>query len=360
MQDPQLIDQPAAVREGEALPMARLDGYLRARLPELTGPLEVQQFGGGFSNLTYLLRFGERELVLRRPPFGAQIRGGHDMEREYRLLSILHPVYGKTPRPLLVCADPAVLDAPFYVMERVTGVILRRRAPAGLDLGPERMGNICHALVDTLVELHAIDYARVGLSELGKPQGYTARQVAGWTTRYANARTEPIPELERTAEWLAAHLPPEQPPTLIHNDYKYDNVVLDPAELTTIRAVLDWEMATLGDPLTDVGTTLGYWSEPGDPQILRDFGLTSLPGNLDRRAWVERYAAGSGRDTSAIVFYFVYGLFKNATICQQIYARFRRGATADPRFAGLIHMVRAFGALAAQAIERDRIDRLFP
>lgn len=358
MGNEQLVDQAAAVRPGETLPAERLGTFLRAELPDLAGPLEIRQFPGGFSNLTYLLRFGERELVLRRPPFGANIRGGHDMQREFRILGGLLPVFPKVPRPLLYCDDRAVLDAPFYVMERVGGVILRNRLPRGLALTPEQQRGVCLALIDTLVALHLIDYTAAGLGDIGKPAGYTARQVAGWTTRYHNARTDDVPDLEHAAVWLAAHLPPETPPTLIHNDFKYDNVVLDPANLTQIRAVLDWEMATIGDPLTDVGTTLAYWSEPGDPRLLREFGITSLPGNLDRDAWVARYAEQSGRDMSQIVFYFVYGLFKNAVICQQIYARYRQGQTADPRFASLIEMVRAFGSMAASAIERDRISSL--
>jgi aminoglycoside phosphotransferase (APT) family kinase protein len=359
MNDQPYLDQPTAVRPGEALPAERLEAYLRTSLPDLDGPLIVEQFPGGFSNLTYLLRFGERALVLRRPPFGANIRGGHDMGREFRILSGLITTYPKVPRPLLACDDSEVIGAPFYVMERVAGVILRNRVPAQLELTPDVMRRLCLALIDTFVELHAIDYAAAGLSEIGKPAGYVARQVSGWSTRYANARTDDVPELEQASAWLAAHLPPETEATLIHNDFKYDNVILDPQDVARIVAVLDWEMATLGDPLTDLGTTLAYWMEQGDPAPLRQFGLTSLPGNLDRRQWVARYAERSRRDVSNILFYFVYGLFKNAVIVQQIYARYRKGATQDQRFAGLIHMVRAYGQLAARAIERGRIDDLF-
>ena len=359
MHDQPFLDQPATVRPGEELPAERVEAYLRARLPDLAGPLAVEQFPGGFSNLTYLLQFGDRQLVLRRPPFGANIRGGHDMGREFRILSGLITAYSKVPRPLLACGDPEVIGAPFYFMERVTGVIIRNRVPPHIDLSPDVMQRLCLSLIDTFVELHAIDYAAAGLGEIGKPAGYVARQVGGWTTRYANARTDDIPEIEQVAAWLVAHLPPASDATLIHNDYKYDNVVLDPRDLSRIVAVLDWEMATLGDPLTDLGTTLAYWMEEGDPAPLRLFGVTSLPGNLDRRRWVARYAERSGRDVSNVLFYFVYGLFKNAVIVQQIYARYRKGATQDQRFADLIHMVQAYGQLAARAIERGRIDRLF-
>jgi aminoglycoside phosphotransferase (APT) family kinase protein len=352
-------DQPAAVRQGEELPAERLEGYLRGRLPDLGGPLAVAQFPGGYSNLTYLLRFGERELVLRRPPFGANIRGGHDMGREFRILRGLSGAYPKAPRPLLFCDDPELLGAPFYVMERVQGVILRDRA-ATAPIAPELMRRICLALIDTLAELHAIDYAAAGLGDLGRPAGYVARQVSGWSARYAAAQTDAIPELDLAAAWLAANMPPERDGTLIHNDFKYDNVVLDPDDPARVRAVLDWEMATLGDPLTDLGTALAYWMEPGDPEPLRRGGLSSLPGNLDREEWAARYAERSGRDSSHLVFYFVYGLFKNAVIVQQIYARYRKGLTQDERFARLDEMVLAYGQLAALAIERGRVTRLFP
>jgi len=354
-----LTDQAVPVRQGEALDAAQLRAYLHEHVPELDGPLTIAQFPGGYSNLTYLLHVGERELVLRRPPFGANIKGGHDMGREYRILSSLQHVYPQVPRPLLYCDDPAVLGAPFYIMERVNGVILRNRIPAGLTLTPEQMHRICLALIDTLVELHRIDYTAAGLGELGKPAGYVARQVEGWLKRYDNARTDDIAGMEQAATWLQAHLPTNSESALIHNDFKYDNVVLDSAQLDRIVAVLDWEMATIGDPLTDLGTTLAYWMEPDDPAPLRQFGLTSIPGNLDRQQVVERYAAQSGRDVSDMLFYYVYGLFKNGVIVQQIYARYHAGLTQDQRFAGLIQMVQAYGDLAMRALSRGRISQLY-
>ncbi len=358
MSDRDPIDRPAAVRAGEELDPATLEAYLREALPEAAGPVRVEQFPRGFSNLTYLVRAGGREMVLRRPPHGADVRGGHDVEREFRVLSGLRPVYPKVPRPLAFCADAAVLGAPFYLMERVPGVILRNRPPEGLELAPERMRSVCLALVDTLVELHAIDPAAAGLAELGRPQGYAARQVEGWTGRYLRARTDEIPQLEEAAAWLARSVPAGGGAALLHNDYKYDNLVLDPADPSRVRAVLDWEMATVGDPLMDLGTTLGYWAEAGDPPELRQFGVTWLPGNLDRRGVAEAYAERSGRDVSGILFHYVYGLFKVAVIAQQIYARFLRGHTRDPRFGGLVHVVRACGRMAAAALERGRIHDL--
>jgi aminoglycoside phosphotransferase (APT) family kinase protein len=350
------LDRAVDVRPGEELDAAALADYLRAHLPEVTvGEIGVRQFPRGFSNLTYLVTAGGREMVLRRPPFGAQVRGGHDVVREHRILAALHPVYPRVPRPLLCCADPAVLGAPFYLMERVQGVVLRDRPPAGVTLDEATMRGICLATVDTLAGLHAVDWRAAGLEGIRRPEGYAERQVRGWTGRWQAARTDDVPEMDQAAAWLAAHLPAEGEPAVIHNDYKYDNVVLDPADLTQVRAVLDWEMATLGDPLMDLGTTLAYWAGPGDPPELKTFGVTHLPGNLDRRQVAERYAEKTGRDVGGILFHYVYGLFKVGVIVQQIYARYRAGKTQDPRFAGLIHVLRAAARTATGAIGRGDI-----
>lgn len=354
-----LLDRPTAVRANEALDVERLQTFLHEHVPGAHGPLIVEQFPSGFSNLTYLLRLGDRELVLRRPPFGANIKAGHDMGREYRILSGLINTNAQVPRPLLYSEDTSIIGAPFYIMERVRGVILRNRLPNNMQIDAEQMRGICHALIDTLVELHTLDYVGAGLSELGKPAGFITRQVSGWIKRYENARTDDIPEMEQVAAWLHKNQPSESGAALIHNDFKYDNVVLDPHDLTRIIAVLDWEMATLGDPLMDLGTTLAYWAEPCDPTELRQFGLTSLPGNLDRHEFVQRYAERSGRDVSNILFHFVYGLFKNGVIVQQIYYRYRQGFTNDDRFAALIHVLRADARMAARAIETGRIGGLY-
>ena len=353
-------DATRPVRDGEHLDEAKLLPYLQAELPGLKGPLEVEQFPAGFSNLTYLVRAGGREFVLRRPPFGTKVRTAHDMGREFLILSRLHPVYSKVPRPILYCEDSAVLGAPFYLMERVAGIILRARAPEGLSLTPEVMRRLSESFVENLSEIHGVDYRAAGLGELGRPEGYVARQVEGWTKRFYNARTDDAPEVERLAVWLAAHAPSDSGASLIHNDYKYDNVVFAPDDLTSVVAVLDWEMATVGDPLMDLGTTLGYWVDPDDPEEWRrfGFGLTALPGNLSRRELLEYYARLSGRDIRAAVFYFAYGLLKTAGIVQQIYYRYRQGFTTDPRFSELGALVRACGNLAQRAIEKGRIDGL--
>ena len=349
------------VRKGEELPNERLLAYLSARLPDFQGPLIVEQFPAGFSNLTYLLRVGDRELVLRRPPIGAKIKTAHDMGREYRILSHLHPVYKKVPRPLLFCDDEEILGAPFYVMERVTGIILRAQPPRDIELSPELMRGLSEAFVENLAEIHEVDYEAAGLGDLGSPQGYVKRQVEGWTKRYYNAQTDNVPSIEQLAGWLVQHLPADsERASLIHNDYKYDNVVLSPGGLTCVVAVLDWEMATIGDPLMDFGTSLGYWVEATDPEEWQryGFGLTSLPGSYTRRELLDHYSRRTGRSIDNPVFYFAYGLLKIAVIVQQIYFRYQKGLTRDPRFAQLGELVKACGNLAQRAIEYRRIDQL--
>jgi aminoglycoside phosphotransferase (APT) family kinase protein len=283
------------------------------------------------------------------------------MGREWKLLSGLQGVYPRAPRPLAFCEDEAVLGAPFYLMERVQGVILRGDGSgAGLALGPEVLRATSTALIDNLAELHAVDLAGTGLGALGRPAGYVERQVKGWTERYQAARTEEVLEIEAAAAWAASHLPAASGAALIHNDYKYDNVVLDPADLTRVVAVLDWEMATIGDPLMDLGTTLGYWTDPGDSPLLKAsaFGPTHLPGSLSRREVAARYAERTGRPVDDLLFHYVFALFKLAVIIQQIYRRYVDGHTHDPRFASMGQLVRVLGTQAARAMERGRIHDL--
>jgi aminoglycoside phosphotransferase (APT) family kinase protein len=356
----QLRDKPRPVRAGEQFDALKLLAYLQTRMPDLDGALEVEQFPAGFSNLTYLVRAGEREFVLRRPPFGTKVKTAHDMGREFLILTSLYPVYPKVPRPLLYCDDESVLGAPFYLMERVDGVILRAHKPEGLVLSPEMMRSFSLSFIKNLAEIHSVDYRAAGLGELGRPEGYVSRQIEGWTRRYYNARTDEVPEVESLASWLAEHAPADSGRSLIHNDYKYDNVVFALDDLTRVAAVLDWEMATIGDPLMDLGTTLGYWVDADDPIAWKQvgFGLTALPGNLSRRELLDYYVRLSGREVDNVVFYFVYGLLKMAVILQQIYYRYRQGFTKDERFSDLGILVRGCGNLAQRAIEKRRIDGL--
>jgi aminoglycoside phosphotransferase (APT) family kinase protein len=244
-------------------------------------------------------------------------------------------------------------------MERVRGMVLRAQPPKGVTLTPAVMARLSEQAIDTLAELHGLDVAAAGLADLGRPQGYVERQISGWTRRYRSAQTDEVPALEQIMPWLAQHLPGDSGAALIHNDYKYDNLILDAADLTKVIAVLDWEMCTLGDPLMDLGTTLGYWIEANDPPALIGmFGLTALPGNLTRQQVLERYMAASGREVKQPLFYYVYGLFKIAVIIQQIYARYRQGHTQDTRFAKLDQVVRDCGQLAVLALAKDRISGL--
>jgi aminoglycoside phosphotransferase (APT) family kinase protein len=278
------------------------------------------------------------------------------MGREFRVLTALQRANLRVPAPLLYCADDTVLGAPFYIMERLHGVILRARPPQGVVLAPDLMRRVALAAVDNLCVLHAVDYRAAGLGDLGRPEGYVARQIAGWTQRFRAAQTDEQPAIDEIIRWLDSSQPGEAGAALIHNDYKYDNLVLDPADLAKIVAVLDWEMCTIGDPLMDLGTTLGYWIEATDPPVLQGmFGLTALPGNPTRREVVERYQETSGLAVPNPLFYYLYGLFKIAVIIQQIYARYRRGHTQDPRFAHLDAVVRACGDMGRRALDLQRI-----
>jgi aminoglycoside phosphotransferase (APT) family kinase protein len=355
------VDQPAEVRDEERIDPARIEPFLRRALPDAAGAISLLQFPKGHSNLTYLLKLGEREVVLRRAPFGVKVKSAHDMKREYDILSALKGVFGRAPKPIAFCDDDSLIGAKFYLMERVRGVILRGdKPPAGIVFSPELMRKTSTALVDNLADLHAVDVKRPPLSGIGKPQGYVARQVTGWTERYRNAKTDEIAGVETAAAWLARNMPPESGAAVIHNDYKYDNVMLDPADITRIVAVLDWEMATVGDPLMDLGSFIGYWGDPDDPQELRAraYGPTYLPGSLSRLQLVDRYAERSGRAVGSILFYYVFALFKIAVIVQQIYKRYVEGSTRDPRFATLIDWVRVMAHQAERALEKGRVDRL--
>lgn len=350
-------NRAVAVRAGEELPLDRLSAFLREQFPGIAGELVVEQFPHGHSNLTYLLKFGDKELVLRRPPFGNQVATAHDMGREFRMLSRLNAVFPTAPRPELYCDDDTIIGAPFYVMERRHGLILRKSLPKGSSVGSDLARRMSTSLVDHLAALHAVDHQAAGLAELGKPEGYVARQVAGWAKRYAQAQTSMVASMERVSAWLIEQQPKECGVAVIHNDFKYDNVMLDESDLTKIVAVLDWEMATIGDPLMDLGTTLGYWVEANDPLPLQQaaFGPTALPGSLTRQEVVDRYQEATGRTVLSPPFYYGFGLFKLAVIVQQIYARFVRGHTADPRFAHLDQLVLLLGQQADRVLDSGQI-----
>lgn len=352
-----LLDGAVAVRSGETLDLAALDAYLAETLPELSGELSLEQFPSGFSNLTYLLKKGTQEMVLRRPPFGAQVKSGHDMQREHTVLSALSGPYPHAPKPLALCTDHDVLGCDFYVMERRRGLILRNALPESMQGDPELFGKMCESVVDGLADLHGVDLKTTGLDQLDRGPSYVKRQVEGWLRRLERAKTSPLPDFETVGAWLGEQMREDVTHTLIHNDYKFDNVMLDPADPTRIVAVLDWEMCTVGDPLMDLGTTLGYWTEPGDDPVWQAMGLspTASPGGLTRVQIAQRYADKTGRDVSDVLFYYAFGLLKIGVIVQQIFYRFAKGHTKDPRFAKLDRVVAALGRMAAQSIERGSI-----
>jgi aminoglycoside phosphotransferase (APT) family kinase protein len=320
--------------------------------PEFGKISTAQRFKGGYSNLTYLLSNTDGAgWVLRMPPHGANIQTAHDMQREYKVLTLLRPHYPKVPEPLYFCADKAVLGQSFYVMSKIVGQIFRATDADNLAFDASTWRKMAMRLVENLVQLHALDLEKTGLIALGKPEGYVERQVNGWIKRYHAAQTEDIAAMQEIENWLTAHLPKAQSPTFLHNDYKYDNVLFDFVDdEPNIVGVLDWEMSTVGDPLMDLGAMLAYWVEKNDPLHNRAYNLSWLDGNLTRPEVIAYYAQLSGRDVSDISFYYIFGLYKNAVIAQQIYARWQAGYSTDARFGQLIHFVKSLGQQAYQVI----------
>jgi aminoglycoside phosphotransferase (APT) family kinase protein len=348
-----------AVRPGEQLDWPRLVAWLRERLPACDVPglnvvaePAVAQFPGGHSNLTYLVRFGDADVVVRRPPFGPVPPTAHDMAREFRWLSAMHRAFPLAPRPYLLCEDLEVIGSVFYAMERRRGIVVRVEEPRALANPPARR-HLSEAMIDTLADLHAIDVRAQPLSTLGKPAGFVERQVRGWSDRWHRSRTTALPEMDALAAWLREHLPPDPvAPSVVHGDFKLDNVMLDADDVGRIVAVFDWEMSALGDPLVDVGILLTYWSPTAPPE--QHDALTTVtdrPGYFTREEIVERYAARSGRDVSGIRYYEIFAVFKIAVVIQQIYYRYAQGQTTDPRFATfdarVAYLARHAAALAA-------------
>ena len=351
-------DQPADVRKGEALDIERIEAFLHDVIPDLDGPLRVRQFPSGASNLTYLITVGKREMVLRRPPFGTKPKSGHDMHREYRVLNALGQAYSYCPKPMAYTDDPDVMGCPFYVMERIPGIILRRDIPDSMGLAPGDVSRLNQNLVRVHFELHCVDYEDIGLGDFGKPNGYVERQVIGWSRRYRAARTPDVPDAEEVMTWLKDKMPPDtDAPCIIHNDYKFDNVVLDPNDPLNIVGVLDWEMATLGDPLMDLGGTLAYWIEAGDPeemQLIRSVP-TNADGSMTRRELLDCYERLSGRSMTHYDFYYCFGIFKLAGICQQIYYRSYHGQTRDERFKAFGEVTAILERAAMRVIEKSKL-----
>ena len=351
------MNETKPIRQGEELNTQNLQAFLRDNLNVKTGEIEISQFPAGSSNLTYCVKIGETEYVLRRPPFGNQVKTAHDMSREFNVLSKLSEVYQPAPKPLVYCADETIIGSEFYLMERRRGLIIRGKSPENLENSPELQRKVCESFIENFVNLHSLDYKKIGLENLGKPEGYATRQTQGWTKRYFNAKTDEHAELETAIEWLNQNIPASNGASLVHNDYKFDNVMLDPNDLTEIVAVLDWEMTTIGEPLMDLGSSLAYWmsKDTGAELLSMPFNPRVLMENISRRELVEMYEEKSGRQVSDILFYFVFGTFKLAVIAQQIYFRYKKGFTNDRRFANFNHFVNSLGKIAFYGIEKGNI-----
>lgn len=333
------------VRPGEELDKAKLLQFLKANIEGLPeGGLEIRQFGAGHSNLTYALSIGSWEAVLRRPPLGPVAPKAHDMEREFNILSSLHSVFPAAPKPFVFSQDLSVVGSPFFVMERRRGVVIDTEFPKGVEPDKELGRRISELMVDTLVELHAIDYTRTALAAMAKPEGFMERQVNGWIGRYERAKTDDIPEVAELSEWMRSHIPESPDPAIIHYDFKLNNAMFS-EDFTKLTGLFDWEMTTVGDPLADLGAAMSYWIQADDPALLKNgFGkapVTVTEGFYTRAEFIARYAEKSGRDVSNIDFYLTFAYFKLAVICQQIYYRFKKGQTSDARFAHFDQFVKS-------------------
>lgn len=332
-----------------------LQEWLDAHLPQIERITDVQPFSGGFSNITFRISNSKKAYVLRMPPPGSQVKTAHDMGREFRVLTSLQPHYPLIPAALVFCDNISLLGAPFYVMEYLEGMILRPHSSQLQKLIPEEIASLSTSLINNLSRLHSIDIQSSGLIHLGKPEGYVERQVSGWINRYYQSATDTIETLNQVAGWLQQQQPREQSPAMLHNDYKYDNVIFSKQSMGEIVGVLDWEMATVGDPLMDLGAALAYWFEATDPEAFRNYNITWLQGNLTRKSAAELYAANTGRDISDLLFYYVFGLFKNAVIVQQIYYRWKKGLHTDDRFGALIQLIHLLGKHAVKTLEKNSL-----
>lgn len=350
------------VREGEELNEENLKKYLfeNELISNVKLDMDISQFSTGFSNLTYLLKIENKELVLRRPPFGA-IKRGHDMGREYKVLSGLNKGFAKAPKVYAYTEDKGILGASFYVMEKIDGIILSYKEAQKRNISDLEFPIIAEKWMDTFMELHKLDYHELGLSDLGRPEGYVERQLSNWSKQYQKAATDKVMNAEDVMHWLHENQPTEYNHSLIHNDYKYDNVVFKDDSWSELSSILDWEMCTLGDPLMDLGTSMAYWSMATDGDLIVK-GIpspTTMAGNPGREEMVQQYAESSGKEIDNIVFYYAFGLFKIAVIVQQIYYRYHHGMTSDKRFENLNQATQLFFLMAWQAIQKKRIEKLF-
>ncbi|MBK5481416.1 phosphotransferase family protein [Peribacillus sp. TH16] len=352
-----MVDDTIPVRSGEELNLSTLEDFLRKNVLDLPNePLELQQFSTGYSNLTYQLKMGEWEAVLRRPPLGPVAPKAHDMKREHHILSSINPYFQAAPEPILFSDDDSIVGSPFFLMERKHGVVIDSKFPEGVEPTSERCRQLSYVMVNQLADLHSIPYEKTGLAEISKPEGFIERQVHGWISRYERAKTDEIKEVGPLIDYLQKNIPQYSQTSIIHYDYKINNAMFN-QNLSEMVGLFDWEMSTVGDPLADLGVALSYWTESSDPELIK-FGLgqasvTTLDGFLTRQEFIEAYAVRSGRNVSNIDFYLTFGYFKLAVILQQIYYRYKKGQTNDLRFSKLGIMVKSLIIHAAHVAAKE-------
>ncbi len=339
-------------QQDEQLPLEKLSKYLSLEIPGFMDNeyLSVTQFSAGSSNLTYDLFNGGQHIILRQPPHGKKAKSAHDMSREYRLLKELNPYYPLAPNVILLCQDESIIGHEFFIMEKMSGFSINKNFPFATT--EQQNKKICQQFIDRLVELHALDIISEPLSKLGKPQGYLKRQLQGWQQRYCQVKTEDVPSTDNIFQWLSIHLPSSaHPHAFIHNDYKFDNLLIN--KECEIIGVLDWEMATLGDPLLDLGCSLAYWIEANDPEPLHNLRMmpTHLPGMFSRQQIFDEYCQRRQFPPQSFKPYYVFGLFRLAVIAQQIYYRFFHGQTKNPKFNELGLLVSILLQTAQQQIK---------
>ncbi len=352
-----MVDDTIPVRPGEELNIGALEGFLRKNVLDLPNePLELQQFSTGYSNLTYQLKIGDWEAVLRRPPLGPVAPKAHDMKREHHILSSINPYFQAAPEPILFSDDESIAGAPFFLMERKHGIVIDTEFPKGIEPTVEMCRQLSYVMVNRLADLHSIPYENTGLVEISKPEGFIERQVHGWISRYERAKTDEIKEIRPLIDYFQQNIPKYSQTSIIHYDYKINNAMFN-QDLTEMVGLFDWEMSTVGDPLADLGVALSYWTESGDPELIKigvgQASVTTLTGFLTRREFIETYAARSGRDVSNVDFYLTFGYFKLAVILQQIYYRYKKGQTNDPRFSNLGKTVKSLLTHAANVAAKE-------
>lgn len=342
------MEKTVSLSNNEVFDITALNCLLQTVMPNVTPIQSIKRFPGGYSNLTYSIQTDSQQFVMRMSPPGANIKSAHDMEREYKVLQSLKPHFSQVPQTIIYSTDTGITGSSFYIMEQLEGMILRAYNASKMNLTPTQFEHCAKQLIETLVQLHAIDINETGLINLGKPEGYVNRQVAGWIKRYYAAETNKIEAMNTVAEWLTQYQPKAQEATLLHNDFKYDNIVFN-KDFTKVIGVLDWEMATVGNPLMDLGAMLAYWFEDNEEPIFKQYNCTWLPGNVTRNEIVSMYASLTKRDVSDIHFYYAFGLFKNAVIAQQIYFRYKQGFSTDERFGALLPLIELLGRKALKA-----------